>query len=73
MYLCFIDTSECEMADTGETVYVKGGQLDQLQEPHCRKLQSVTAMSHSCAQRLTSSFGITYSCECLYSTLTLIK
>jgi hypothetical protein len=56
-------------------VYSRGGQLDQLQEPHFTRPQSARAMSYSCAQRLTSIFGATYSCESLSlcSVLTLIK
>jgi hypothetical protein len=48
-------------------------QLDQLREPHFRGQQSARVISYSCAQRLISIFGATYSCESLYSTLKLIR
>jgi hypothetical protein len=54
-------------------LYSRGGQLDHLREPHFKKQQSPKAMSYACAQRLISSFGTTYSCQFLYSTLTFTK
>jgi hypothetical protein len=43
--------------------------VDPLQEPNLRRQQSARTMSYSCAQRLISIFGATYSCEGLYPTL----
>jgi hypothetical protein len=55
------------------TQYSRGGQLDQLWEPHFRWQQSARATSYSCAQKLISSFSTRYSYESLYSTLKFIK